>query len=82
MHFNLKHFSLSGKMGSLSFGATRIQVLEILGSPDGWGPYPQTSQSNAEIWLYGSLEFYFPKKHDGLWMLFSDHLNPFEGSTI
>jgi hypothetical protein len=78
MHFDLKDFLLSGQIDPLSFGTTRKQMLEILGFPNDWGP--QTVQMDAEISRYGSLEFYFPKKGDGLWMVFSDHLNPFEGS--
>src|SRR5690606_6603382 len=35
--------------------------------------------SKFDIWKFGSIEFYFPRREDGLYMIFSDHLNPLTG---
>ena len=51
----------------------------MLGEPENWDV--QEDRYKAEIWRYGSIELYFPRHGDGLTMIFSDHLEPFEGST-
>lgn len=78
MHVDLKTLLLSGQFGQIAFGISRQSLEEILGTPDDWGSH--TEKARAAIWKYGSFEFYFPEKGDGLWMIFTDNLDPLEGS--
>ena len=78
MHLNMKSFLLTGQFGSVVFDLTRPELAGMLGEPDNWGS--EADLNKAQIWRYGSFEFYFPKHGDGLHMIFSDHLQPFEGS--
>jgi hypothetical protein len=78
MHLDLKTFLVTGEFGSITFGMTRQALADVLGKPDKWGR--QSDPAKAEIWCYGSLEFYFPKHSDGLYMIYSDWLDPLKGS--
>jgi hypothetical protein len=78
MEIDMKEFLRTGHFGSIVFGMSRHQLEDGIGTPDAWGQ--ETDKSDAPIWLYGSFEFYFPKHGDGLYMIFSDHLEPFEGN--
>lgn len=77
MKIDLKHFLETGEFGVIRLGMTRQQINEVLGTPRHWGP--QDLKDTSEIWKYGSIEFYFPRRGDELWMIYTDHLNPLTG---
>lgn len=78
MHLDLKAFLLSGQFGPIAFGMSRQALEAVLGAPDTWGQH--TDKAKATIWKYGSFEFYFGEKGDALWMIYTDDLDPMEGS--
>jgi len=57
----------------------RQQLEDIVGTPDNWGP--GADYAHAEIWKYGSFEFYFPKRGDGLIMIFFRFAWPLAGKS-
>lgn len=77
MRIDLKTFLLTGKFGPISLHQTRNEVQAQLGEPDGWGP--QRDRTKADIWKYGSMEFYFSQPSNMLHTIFSDWLEPMEG---
>jgi hypothetical protein len=70
---SLKEFLITGTFGPIELGATRQQLIDILGKPQRWGT--QKDQASAEIWRYSWIEFYFPHGGDGLYMILCDHLD-------
>jgi hypothetical protein len=74
MSVSCEDFCRRGAFGPLGLGNSRRALLDWLGDPELFGPQPV--QAEAEIWRYGSFEFYFPAGGDGLSMIFSDHLAP------
>jgi hypothetical protein len=70
---SLKEFLITGAFGQIRLGMTRQQFIDIFGKPENWGSHQDLQK--AEIWVYGGFEFYFPKRSDDLYMIFSDHLH-------
>ena len=79
MKVSLQEFIRTDKFGALELGISRAQIEAILGAPDAWTA--QDSQTNASIWKYGDVEFYF--QNNTLWMIFMDDFTvPNGGSKI
>lgn len=54
---DLEALLLSGKFGDIQLGSSREVTLSHLGPPDDFSS--ESTQENAEIWKYGTMEVYF-----------------------
>lgn len=75
---SLRTFLETGKLGPLHLGMSRQQILEVVGQPDDWNT---NFAPRAAIWKYGSMELYFLKGGETLYMIFCDNLNELTGGT-
>jgi hypothetical protein len=74
-------FLRTANFGGITLGITREQVRQWLGEPPDWSVTRRRKRPEiAEIWRYGSIEFYFADWTDILRMIFSDHF-PLKGTT-